>query len=221
MADQFATPSDLASLLRVTVDAAFTTTATILIECATAVVQTAAGGQRIVQVAGDVAPIMGTTDSWLALPQIPVTAVASVVMDGNTLTVTTDYRLFGDRLWRKLGWQTNYGWPWGFPYGYSFPGYYPPPSLAAGFPWLQEPSGLVVTYTHGYAPGAQQLQLARKACLSLAAGAYANPDGATRVAVDDYAAQYDAMYAHLEASKALKAALRKQYGRRAALARIG
>lgn len=217
MADQLATPTDLASFLQQDLDAS---TATLLVECATAVVQAAAGGQRIVQVVGDPLAVMGTTDSWLALPQVPVTAVTSVVMDGTTLTLGTDYKVFGSRLWRKLGWQTSYGWPWDYPYGYAWPGYFPPPSLAAGYPY-QEPSGLVVTCTHGLPPGDWRLQLARKAVLSLAAPVYSNPSSASREAIDDYAAQFEAMSARMEASPALKAALRKQYGRRAGLVRIG
>lgn len=217
MADQLATPSDLASWLQSDLDAS---TATVLVECATAVVQAACGGQRILQVDDDVMPVLGTTDSWLDLPQLPVTGVSSVVLDGTTLTLGTDYKLFGSRLWRKLGWQSSYGWPWDYPYGYAWPGYFPPPSLAGGYPY-QEPSGVVVTCTHGYAPGDQKLQLARQAVLSLAAGAYTNPSGATREQIDDYAVQYEAMAARMEASTSLRAALNRQYGRRAALVRIG
>jgi hypothetical protein len=51
MADQLATPEDLAALLQDSqVDRA---TAELLLECATAVVQSAAGGQRILQVVDD------------------------------------------------------------------------------------------------------------------------------------------------------------------------
>jgi hypothetical protein len=218
MADQLATPSDLAAYLQSDVD---TATATLLVECATAVVQAACGGQRIVRVTGDTLTLLGTTESWLDLPQLPVTAVSSVTLDGTALTASTDYKVFGNRLFRKFGWQTNYGWPWDYQYGW-YPGnsYYPPPSLANGFPF-QEPSAVVVVCTHGYASGAQELQLARQACLTLAAGVYVNPDGATRAQIDDYAAQFDAMAARMEASQHLKAALRKQYGRRAGLVRIG
>ncbi|MCW2900309.1 MAG: hypothetical protein JWO67_2574 [Streptosporangiaceae bacterium] len=215
MADQLATPADLASLLQADLDAA---TATLLIELATSVVQQAAGGQRIVQVVGDSITILGTTDNWLDLPQIPVTAVTSVSQDGTVLTAGTDYKRFGNRLWRKFGWQTNYGWP--FDLAYSKWGGYPPPSVVSGYPY-QEPASIAVVCTHGYATGAQELQLARQACLSLASGVYANPDGTTQTRIDDYTAAYDAMASKMEASPHLKAALRKQYGRRAGLVRIG
>src|SRR5690242_5591066 len=110
MADQLCTPEDLASALQADLDAS---TATLWVECATAVVQATAGGQRIVQVVDDTFTILGTTDSWLDLPQLPVTSVASVVLDGVTLTAgspgdaSTTYRRHGNRLWRTDGWQ-NY-----------------------------------------------------------------------------------------------------------------
>jgi hypothetical protein len=211
MADQLATPSDLASALQQDVD---TSTATLLIECATAVVQEAAG-QRIVQVVGDVQTLLGTTDSWLDLPQIPVTAVTSVVRDGVTLTLGTDYKVFGARLWSRNGWQANYGY-----YGGDWrPSY--------GDSWLgPEPGTIVVTNTHGYAPGSQELQLARNAVISLAAKAYSSPTpGVSSESIDDYTIQYAvssaAASSALDASPYLKSALRKQYGRRGGLVRIG
>lgn len=218
MADQLATVADLASYLQVTVDAAFTATATVLIECATTVVQECCGGQRIVQVVGDTLSVSGLTDSFLALPQIPVTAVSAVTLDGLALTLNTDYKLIGNRLWRRQGWQANYGWPWELE-GIGSPWYnYAPPSLTWPF---QEPSSITLTYTHGFAAGAQELQHARAAVLSLAKGCYVNPSGATSEAIDDYHVSYDAMAARMEAAPHLKASLAKKYGRRAALVRVG
>ncbi len=49
--------------------------------------------------------------------------------------------------------------------------------------------------------------------LSLAAGAYSNPSGATRETIDDYTIAYDGAAARLEASQFVVLALRKQYGR--------
>jgi len=186
MADMLATPEDLASLLQQDLD---TATATLVIEAATAVVQ-AACGQRIVQVVDDESELMGTTDSWLPLPQRPVTAVASVTVDGHPVT---DWARFGSRLFRRDGW--------------------------ASCPHV--PSSVVVVNTHGYPPGSQELQLARSAVLSLAAGAYAAPAGVAREQIDDYSVQYEAASAALEASPALKASLRRQYGQRGGLVRVG
>lgn len=196
MADQLATPEQLASALQQDLDAS---TANLWLNAATAVVQDAAGGQRIVQVVADTATLLGTTDSWLDLPQIPVTAVTSVTLDGTVLAAvaaggtTTGYRRHGNRLWRGDGWQTYCG----------------------------EPSTVVVVNTHGYATGSQELELGRSAVLGLAKVAYSNPSGAKSEAIDDYRVAYEAVAAALEASPNLKAALRRQYGRRAGLVRIG
>lgn len=211
MADQLATPTDLAALLQQDVD---TSTATLLLEMATAVVQQACGGQRIVQVVGDVLTLGCYSDSWLDLPQIPVTAVASVVLDGATLTVNTDYKLVGNRIWRRYGWQGNLGLPWDWQYSW------PHATIPPGYP-VQEPSSVVVTYTHGYAAGSQDLQLARSAVLTLAKGGYTSPSGASSESIDDYSVTFDAMVSRMEAAPFLKAALNKKYGRRAGLVRIG
>lgn len=211
-ADQLATPEDLASALQQDLDLA---TATLLMECATAVVQEAAG-QRIVQVVDDELTIMGTSDSWLDLPQIPVTAVSAVTIDGEA---TTHWKKFGDRLFRRHGWQRDLGFGWRYGYGYrsQFGAHHHCDT--------PEPSVITVTCTHGYAPGAQELQLARSAVLSLATKVYANPSGVVSESIDDYSASYAsataAMASAMDASPYLKQALRRQYGRRAGLVRIG
>lgn len=195
MADQLATSADLTTLLGpgVVVDPA---RATLLIECATAVVQAAAGGQRIVQVVGDVAELVVGADAWLELPQQPVTAVTSAAIDGGTaLTVGTGYKVFGGWLWRSTGW------------------------AAVSY----EPSSVSVVYTHGYPPGHQALQLARSAVLGLIRDVAALPGaaGIKSESIDDYAVTYAAMSASMDASSPLKTALHKQYGRRAGLVKIG
>jgi len=199
MADQLATLQDLADALQIPLTSLPVGTGTLLLECATAVVQQAAGGQRIVQVAGDTFELIGTTDAWLDLPQIPVSAVASATLDGTLLTAgtvplaPTQYRRAGNRLWREDGWQTYVG----------------------------QPSNVTGVYTHGYAAGAQQLQLGRSAVLSLAKGQVPNPSGVASESIDDYSVTFDKMTAQMEASPFLKAALHKAYGRRSALVRLG
>lgn len=197
MADQLATLQDLADALQVPLADVPAGTGTLLLECATAVVQEAAGGQRIVQVVGDPATLIGTTDSWLDLPQIPVTAVASVTLDGTTLTAGTlnpsHYALRGNRLWRTDGWQTYVG----------------------------QPSDVVVVNTHGYATGSQELQFGRGVVLSLAKNQFVNPSGVSSESIDDYNVTYQAMAAELEAAGFVKAAIRRKYGRRGGLVRIG
>lgn len=196
MADQLATPSDLASVLQSDID---TSTANVLINASTAVVQEAAGGQRIVQVVGDTATIVGTTESVLWLPQLPVTTMTTVTLDGTTLTAGsgtngTTYKLFGrSRLWRSAGWQT----------------------------YLYAPSAVGLVYTHGYAAGSQDLELARSAVLSLSSAAYANPSGAVSEEIDDYKVAYERASAAMDAAPHLAMALRRKYGRPAGLVRIG
>jgi hypothetical protein len=199
VADQLATAQDLADALQVTLASLPTASVTLALECATAVVQAAAGGQRIVQVVGDIADLTGQGGRWLDLPQIPVTAVTLVTLDGTTLTAgvagaaNTTYRLRGSRLWRGAGWQTYY----------------------------DEPSQVLVTNTHGYATGSQKLQFGRNATLGLIKGTWGAPGGGVlSEKIDDYAVQYEKMAALMEESPHLKQALRKEYGRPGGFTRI-
>lgn len=196
MADQLASPSDLASLLQQDVD---TASATLAIEVCTAVVQAAADGQRIIQVVNDTEVIDldgGFCSTYLTLPQRPVTAVSSVTVGA---TAVTDYtvQLSQRRLWRAAGWQTVTGTSY----------------------WLSQPTTVTVVYTHGYAAGDQKLQLARGTVLSLARGLFTNPSGVASEKIDDYAVAFEQATAALDASPALKALIRKQYGRKAAMVR--
>jgi hypothetical protein len=197
VADTLASLQDLADALQVALGDVGEGTGTLLLECATALVQEAAGGQRIIEVVDDTVTLVGTTDSWLDLPQIPVTAVESVTLDGTALvegiTDTAQYKLRGNRLWRSEGWQV----------------------------YCDQPSDVEVVYTHGYAAGAQGLQLARNAVVSLAKAQYANPSGVASEAIDDYNVSYQAMSTSMELTPFLKAALRKKYGRRGQLVRLG
>lgn len=190
MADQLATPEDLAALLQQDVD---TSTATLLTETATAVVQ-AVCGQRIVQVVADVQTLdLDEYDGglWLNLPERPVTAVTAVLIGATPLVTPTDYtvQLSRGRLWRSSGWRST---------------------LLA---YYQQPSTVTVTYTHGWPAGHQKLQLGRSAVLALCRGVYSNPSGAIRMSIDDYSEAYEAMAAQMECSEFLTAALRRQYGR--------
>ena len=195
MADLLATPSDLASALQQDVD---TATATLWLTAATAVVQEAAG-QRIVLVEGEQITLTGTTDSWLRLPQQPVRSVAAVLLDGSAVTGGaagsggSTYRLRGARLWRGSGWQTYVG----------------------------EPSEVTVTYSHGYDTDEQGIELARGSVIGLARAPYDNPSAVSREQIDDYNVAYQAVSAALEANRFLRRALRRQYGVRAGLVRIG
>lgn len=195
MADQLADPADLASILQVaTVDAY---TATMLVEIGTAVVQ-AETGQRIVQVVDDVMELdLDEYDEgpWLVLPERPVTAVSAVLIGA---TAVTDYTVQKrrSRLWRAMGWRSTLV-------------FYP-----------DQPSTVTVTHTHGYPAGHQKLQLGRGVVLSMIAGIYDNPGGASSVKIDDYAATYAAMERQLAASPNLVALLHRQYGSRTGSVRL-
>jgi hypothetical protein len=125
--------------------------------------------------------------------------VASVLLDGGAVTAGSPgsggstYRLRGNRLWRGSGWQTYVG----------------------------EPSEVTVTYSHGYDADEQGIELARHAAIGLARGPHENPSAVAREQIDDYQVAYQAMSAAMEAAGALRRALRRQYGPRGGLVRIG
>jgi hypothetical protein len=195
MADQLATPEDLASVLQQDLDRA---TAELLIECATAVVQSAAGRQRILQVVDDTETIYldsYDTTTWLELPQRPVTDVSAVSIGGTAVSDWTP-QLSRGRLFRTYGWR----------------------AAAVNDPLT--PSSVEVTYTHGYPADSQHLQLARSVTLMLAKTAYANPDGVLNEKIDDYSVTYEKAVSSMELSPFLKQALRRQYGPPARSARL-
>lgn len=102
MADMLVTPVELASFLQMDLD---TATATLVIELATGKVQAAAGQLLVAGTATAVIDVdICDWGPWLGLPQSPVRAVASVLIDG---VVTTDFYLRSQRLWRLNGWNTN------------------------------------------------------------------------------------------------------------------
>lgn len=118
--------------------------------------------QELSAVEGDVVSIMGTTSVWLELPERPVTEVTSVELDGEALTSGTDFKVFGDKLWRATGWRAC-------------------PS---------EPTAVEVTYSHGWAVGDWHLEVARSMVLTLAANKVKNPGAVESEAIDDYRVRY-------------------------------
>ncbi|TDE02839.1 hypothetical protein [Jiangella asiatica] len=193
MADMLATPDDLRTLLGLDATQLPDAEANLLLAMATSEVQ-AAAGQDLVQVVDDHLDIMGTTDSWLALPQRPVTDVTLVQIDGQDVT---DWRRFGSRLWRTCGWA----------------------------PCAYEPSQVSLVYTHGYPPGDPALELAKSLTLTLAAAINASPDGVTAgFSIDDYREQMVQTSGDGATNllpKLSQALLRRTYGGRAGLVRIG
>ena len=188
MADQLATPEDLAARLQSDLDLA---TAEVLIEAATAVVQ-AVTGQRIVEVLDDEVILdidaFHTGGVYLDLPERPVTEVSTISIGATSVTDWVPV-LRRARVWRADGWR----------------------STLTAYP--SQPSTVTVVYSHGYPAGHQRLQLARGTVLALAAPLYSNPGSATSVKIDDYAEAYEAASARMEASPSLRTLLRRHYGR--------
>lgn len=185
MADTLATPEDLASLLQLdytTLSAAQHATMIMLVELATAKVQRAAGGQRILE-GTDTAVIDvedGYRDRHLALPQMPVRSVASVEIEG---VAVTDWRLSQQMLWRSAGWGS----------------------------W-RKPTQVSVTYSHGYLTGSQWLQLGRDLTLSMARMPFDNPSGAVSEAIDDYRISYAEANARMQMTEPMRQAIADAYG---------
>ncbi|HWD78355.1 MAG TPA: hypothetical protein VG497_05730 [Kribbella sp.] len=192
--DTLATVADLRTLLDEDETGLSDDAGTLLLELATSAVQ-AAAGQRILQ-ATETVTLMGAGEQWFQLPQLPVTDVAAVAVDGQALVAGTDYKRFGARLWRRCGWSSC----------------------------SSEPSEVTVTYTHGYADWDGELGLAREATLTIAARMFTNPAGATGLSIDDFSQQFsqsnNSDVSGLIPDR-LRAALRRKYGRRGGLVRVG
>lgn len=203
MATEIVTAAELSAWLQEPVTQ---TTADLLIAAATSIVQEVTG-QALIQITGDVAVLEGSPDQYIELPQRPVTHVSSVIFqDGQLGPVTLDttqYQPVGNRLWRGFGWQyaTVLIPPARIPYWRYLT--YPPPST------------ITVTYDHGWAPGAWQLEPARTAVLALCAQAYNNPAGSRSVTVDDYTETYSDLFAGMQMPESTKQLLRRRYGKRA------
>lgn len=100
----FASTTDLANVLGRAVDPA-DAAALAALDAATATVQSITG-QQIEEVAGDVIVLDGSGTTVLMLPEVPVSAVASVAIDGDALD-TTEYEWSADGYVRRI----NGVWP--------------------------------------------------------------------------------------------------------------
>lgn len=87
----------------VTVEASETAIVGVYLDVASAAVRQAAG-TPISQVTSTVG-VEPDDSAWLSLPGPPVTAVASVQIDGEAVT---DWRLRSGRLWRAVGWSPTF-----------------------------------------------------------------------------------------------------------------
>lgn len=180
MAQQLATPEELASILQSDLDAS---TANLLLDMATGIVQSACGELLIETTVTELVDITQQT-RWLSLSNKPVTAVATVELDGTALVEGTDWALRLQKLWRSAGWMQTW----------------------------DPPSQVEVTYTYGYPTGSQYLQLARSVTLSLAQAGYGNPGQVSSEAIDDYRVSYADALARMELTEPMRMALINAYG---------
>lgn len=185
MADQIVTPQELASFLQLTW-ASLTTdqqaTLTMLAGLATAKVQDAAG-QLLIQGTATVTIDVGMCDDDQYQP-LPQSPVRSVASVLIDGVADTSWRLSSQQLWRLAGWNTN----------------------------ASAPTQLTVTFTYGYATGAQALELARGYALALGAAIWPNPTGAQSEQLDDYRISYADADARMVVPDAMREQLRARYG---------
>lgn len=187
MADQLATPQDLASLLQLDYDSLTDgqkATMALLVELGTGKVQRAAGGQRIVDITDTAVIDILDLEQWLELPQRPIRSVSAVNLDGTDIT---DWKLVNQKLFRLVGWLTSW----------------------------EEPSQAKVTYTHGYPTGSQYLQIGRSHTLSLAVNGWDNITGASSEGIDDYKVSYAAADAAMQLTQFQKDEIAAAYGSQA------
>lgn len=162
---------------------------TTMLAVASSIVRAAAGS-----------PILATTSTvtlwgldsshWLDLPGKPITAVSTVVHDGDTLTADDDYKLVDGRLWGAS--------PWGD---------------------SCEPLKVVVTMSHGFtAVPAHIVQLVCDLTIAGAAAATDGAHNPNVIAerIDDYAVTFapgaEAVASAVELPHLTKAWLRAQFG---------
>lgn len=190
----FATTDELADWLGYTITE--TARATLMLEVATGKIQSWTR-QTIEQVINDAVELKGTWEPVLKLPQRPVTAVASVTIDGTALTVTDDYVVVKDELRRPNAEYHNWQAPSSDFYPFTQTGWGGPSAIVA------------VTYTHGFATIPDDV---KGVCLSLAGRAFTNPEMAAMRTVDSQTFQYGPR--HLDLTDGEKDVLAK-YRRRA------
>lgn len=133
--------------------------------------------QTITAVANDAVILHGCWSHRLVLPERPVTAVGAVTVGVSPLVVDVDYTWPGrDVLLRG-------------------------PKLAAnqtsdsgrGGMWGGTDSPISLTYSHGYAPGADGLTVARAVCIDLVERRLTRPQGVVQEHLGAYRVQYDPM----------------------------
>lgn len=192
MAELLASPADLRTLLDETEESLSDEKADVVLRIASGAVRSAAR-QTITFVEGETVTLIGDPGRWFDLPQRPVVSVASVKLDGAAIT---DWKRFGNRLWRRCGWEVCPG----------------------------EPAAVEVVYSHGYNEWDDKIEEAHGFTLTLAAKMFGNVIGAAGMSIDDFRLQFAQTTANELAGtipKAVVQSLRFTYGSRAGLVSIG
>jgi hypothetical protein len=131
--------------------------------------------QTIELTSGDVAILTGSWTPALVLPELPVTAVTSVVIDGETLTADTDYQFDGQRtLWRGDAVHDWSDWPWRYPRPHECH-------------WGGPETKITVTYSHGFDPVPPEVV---EICVAMALRGWDTPTGATSETIGSWSASY-------------------------------
>jgi hypothetical protein len=169
----FFTTAELAAALQMDIDSIDPETANMLAELACDIVRDDLGGagesQQIDFQADDVVTVYGDSGQIVVLPQKPVTAVSSVVVQGRTLDPKEYNWRDNGRLYRVVFAGTEYAdmqtwlWPFGIP--------------------------ITVTYSHGYDTVPS---LVKQVALELAVSAYLNPAMAVTQTAGPYSSTYTA-----------------------------
>ena len=165
----FATHADLATRLGLTLTATEQTRATALIADAQAVIQDETG-QTIERVADDEVTLAGSYAGRVRLPQRPVVSVASVVLDGVTLTVGDEWYLDRDQIVRAGLWPSSAN------------------RFGIGGGWGDPSQTLVVTYTHGWDPVPGTV---KAVCLEMVVRVWVNPGAARQEGVGPEQTTYE------------------------------
>lgn len=181
-----AVTDDVAAILQRALTAPELTYATRLIELASAMVRRYTR-QDLTAVAGDVITLPGTWGHTIMLPQRPVTAVTSVVINGANPAYAS-WKLIDDELSILTGsFQPDYGSSlWGGTGLWGPAGSYIGPQ-ATGASWQGPQASVTVTYDHGYTviPDDITNEVAGMAALQMS-----SPVGIDREVIGGYQAVY-------------------------------
>lgn len=209
---EFATASDLAARLGITLTDVETARATTLLTIASGLVQDEAK-QRIERVDGDVYTLPGTTDETIRLPERPVISVASLTLDGQPLIEGSDWYLDGDLVCRIPAVTTVLTGGL-IDEAFTFP-------LGTGFGWPAQT--LEVTYSHGY-DAANVPQTVKSIVLEAVVRVWVNPGSVARETVGNVSTVFDNMRfspTGLLLADEEKKAIRRIFGQQARSITIG